>query len=50
MMDLELNEAQRAARDTARRFARERLTTAVSRSTAIIVFPPRSSPNWGGSA
>src|SRR5271167_4338862 len=26
-MDLELNEAQRAARDTARRFARERLTT-----------------------
>ena len=26
MMDLELNEAQRAARDTARRFARERLT------------------------
>ena len=27
MMDLELNEAQRAARDTARRFARERLTT-----------------------
>jgi butyryl-CoA dehydrogenase len=27
MMDLELNETQRAARDTARRFARERLTT-----------------------
>jgi butyryl-CoA dehydrogenase len=27
MIDLELNEAQRAARDTARRFARERLTT-----------------------
>ena len=26
MMDLELSEAQRAARDTARRFARERLT------------------------
>src|SRR6204780_5334819 len=39
MMDLELSEPQRAARDTARRFARERLTTAGIETDRTHSFP-----------
>ena len=50
MMDLEFSETQRAARDTARRFARERLTAVGVEVDRNHSFPPRRSPNWDGSA
>ncbi len=49
-MDLELNEAQRAARDTARRFARERLSTVGVEVDRNHSFPAEAAPAWITSA
>ena len=49
-MDLELNEAQRAARDTARRFARERLSTVGVEVDRNHSFPAEAVAELGGSA
>ena len=48
-MDLELTEAQRGARDTARRFAREKLERPGSKRTGRIAIPPRRWRNWASS-